>query len=123
MQREEDFSHLGDKQRRQAPVVELSATKVDFGDVAAGTGAVERTLQVKNTGRHALKLRRLFVPGGEGITATCDQAEIKRGHTATVTLRLDPSRRRGTVVNTSLNVITNDPYTPQSLVRLVGIVH
>ncbi len=118
----EDFTRLSEKQRRNAPVVELSTSKIDFEDVAPND-PVQRTLTINNTGKSTLKLRRLFVPGGEGITATCDKAEVKPGKQATVTITLNPALHSGKVLNTTLNVITNDPYTSQSLVRLVGLIH
>lgn len=121
LQVKENFSKLSEKQRRNAPVAEISTDKVDFGTLAPN-GQVSRTLTVTNRGKDTLRLRRLFVPEGEGITATSDRGALKKGQSATVTVTLNASARHDSVVNTLLTVVANDPYSPQTQVRLVGIV-
>ena len=122
LQVKEDFSRLTEKQRRNAPVVEVSTDKVDF-DRLAPNDPVERTFTITNRGKDVLRLRRLFVPAGEGITATADRYELKKGQSATVTVTLDAPARHDSVVNSRLTIISNDPYTPQTMVRVVGIVY
>ena len=117
----EDFSKLSDKQRRNAPAIEVSTAKVDF-EVAAPNQPVQRTFTITNRGNDKLQLRRLFVPEGEGITAEANIATLKKGQTATVAVTLNAPQHHDSVVNTYLTIITNDPYTPQTTVRLVGIV-
>lgn len=118
----EDFSKLTPEQLKKAPVAQLSAQKVDFGDaIDASVAVVERTLTLRNTGKSLLEVRRLFIPHGEGVEATCPVTTIKAGKSAEITLRLKPSAMREAMLSTTLNVITNDPYEPQQLVRLVGL--
>ena len=117
----EDFSKLTDKQRRNAPVVDVSTDKVDFETVAPND-PVERTFTITNHGQDPLRIRRLFIPEGEHLTAKIDNEVVKKGKTATVTVTLDSPAAHDSVVNTQLTVITNDPYTPITEVRVVGIV-
>lgn len=118
----EDFSKLNPEQLRKAPVATLSADKVDFGDqIDPAGGPVERTLTLKNTGKTPLELRRLFVPHGEGVEASADAGVLRPGKSAQIALRLDPAAIKGAMLSTTLLVITNDPYDPQQLVRLVGL--
>ena len=112
---------MTEKQRRNAPVIEVSTDKVDF-KTCAPNEPVTRTFTITNRGKDVLRLRRLFVPEGEGITATSDRDELKKGQSATVSVTLDTSARANSVVNTLLTIIANDPYTPQTQLRLVGIV-
>lgn len=121
LQVKEDFSKLTDKQRRNAPVIAVSTDKVDF-ETCAPNDPVQRTFTITNRGKDKLLLRRLFVPEGEGVTAVADRDVLKKGQTATITVTLDASARHDSVVNTRLTIITNDPYTPQMQVRVVGIV-
>lgn len=117
----ENFENLTSQQRRDAPVVSVSADKLDFGILFPGEQA-KRTLTVTNTGKRDLMLRRLFAPGGEGISLAADKQAVPSGKTATVTVTIDTASLRGTVVNTTADIITNDPYMPQTRVRIVGLV-
>ncbi|MDO4512099.1 MAG: DUF1573 domain-containing protein [Bacteroidales bacterium] len=121
LQVKEDFSRLTDKQRRNAPVIAVSTDKVDF-ETLAPNEPVQRTFTITNRGNDVLRLRRLFIPEGEGLSASADRYELKKGQSATVTVTLDTPARHDSVVNSRLTIIANDPYTPQTIVRLVGIV-
>lgn len=117
----EDFSKLTEKQRKNAPIVEVLTDKIDFETVAAGSSTT-RMLTVKNLGKDKLIIRRLFVPDNEGIVANCEKKELKRGQTTSIAVTLNGGNMPGKIVNTQLTIITNDPYTPQTLVRMVGQV-
>ena len=121
LQVKEDFSKLSVKQLRQAPVIEVSTDKVDF-QVVAPNEPVQRSFTITNRGKDKLLLRRLYVPDGEGISAETNACTLKKGQSATVTVTLNAPHRHDSVVNTRLTIISNDPYTPQAEVRLVGIV-
>ena len=121
LQVREDFSKLSEKQLRQAPAIEVSTDKIDF-QVAAPNEPVQRTFTITNRGKDKLHVRRLFVPEGEGISAACNVGTLKKGQTGTVTVTLNAPQRHDSVVNTNLTIITNDPHSPQTVVRIVGIV-
>ena len=82
----------------------------------------ERLLTIRNEGKNKLAIRRLFVPEGEGVTVHYGKTELKKGEETTITLIVDSNKVKGNVLNSRLAIITNDPYTPQSTVRLVGQV-
>ena len=117
----EDFSKLSDKDKRNAPVATFSTDKVDFGTMTQGT-TTERVLTIRNEGKNKLAIRRLFVPEGEGVTVHCGKTELKKGEETTIALIVDSNKVKDKVLNSQLTIITNDPYTPQSTVRLVGQV-
>lgn len=118
----EDFSHLTDKQRQEAPVATVDCgERLDFGTIVAGKPE-SRTLTVTNKGKDMLHIRRVWVPDGEGVTATVSKSEIKRGKSATITVTVDPSKVDGDIMNVPLTLMTNDPDTPRITVRLVGLI-
>ena len=117
----EDFDSLTDKQRADAPVVSMDGDRIDFGTLHRGQAAT-RSITITNKGKDKLAIRRLWVPEGEGVTASADKTELKRGKTATITVTVDPAVVTGDLLNVPLTVMTNDPETPRTTIRLVGII-
>lgn len=118
----EDFSHLSDRQRLDAPVVSVDCgERLDFGSIDAA-GPVTRTFNIANKGKERLIVRRLWVPACEGVTLKADKLDIKRGKAAAVTVTVDPTLQQGKVLNVPLTIMTNDPAMPRVTVRLVGVI-
>lgn len=118
----ESFEHLSERQRADAPAVRVDCgDRLDFGTMSARETAT-RTFSVINTGKDKLALRRLWVPDGEGITVKADKQEVKHGKKALVTVTVDTSMQSGGLLNVPLTLITNDPDSPRTTIRLVGII-
>ena len=118
----EDFSNLTDKQRQDAPVVDVDCgDRLDFATLSASTAAA-RSFTITNKGKDNLILRRLWVPEGEGITIKTDKQIIKRGKKATVQVTVDPACQQDNMLNVPLTLMTNDPESPIVTIRLVGII-
>lgn len=118
----EDFSNLTDKERRDAPVIEVDCGEsLDFGTLKAGETVI-RTFTVKNKGKSPLAIRRLWVPDAEGVTVGEVHKDIKRGKSATVTVTVDTSQIHGGMLNVPLTLMSNDPDSPRLKIRLVGII-
>ena len=115
----EDFSKMTDKDRGKAPDAVFSTDKVDFGTLPGGE-AVTRTFTIKNEGKRNLIIRRLYIPEGN-ITAQADVLEVKKGKKATVSVTVNGLQEP--VLNTTLTVISNDPYKPRQTLRLVGLTN
>ncbi len=113
----EDFSKLTDKERRNAPDAVFSTDKLDFGTLT-GDEAVTRSFTIKNEGKNNLIIRRLYIPE-ENITAQTDILEVKKGKKATINVTVNGCKEA--MLNTTLTVISNDPYQPRQTVRLVGL--
>ena len=118
----ESFDNMTDRQRANAPAIMADCgDRVDFGSLTLGETA-QRTFTVTNKGKDLLAIRRVWVPEGEGITATADRQEIKRGKKATVTVTVDTSKLQDGLLNVPLTLMTNDPVNPRMTIRLVGII-
>ena len=119
---QERFDHLTDKERENAPIVGTDCDdRIDFGAMRRGE-TVTRTFMVTNKGKSPLVIRRVWVPGGEGVTVTVDRNEVKRGKTATVTVTVNTGLVEDNLLNVPLTLMCNDPDTPQQTIRLVGII-
>ena len=115
----EDFSRLTDKQRLQAPVAHLACSeRLDFGSFKPRQTVTRQTI-LKNNGKQTLEVRRLWSPT-PGVTATIDKTSIKKGKTGTLQVTVDSALINEPLLNTMLNIITNDPASPRITVRLVG---
>lgn len=115
----EDFSDLTAKERANAPKLTLSTRKVEFGTVAKGDAVVNQ-VTVTNTGKsnlliHSVKSTSII------MKCTFDKAEVKPGETATIEISVDTKRTSGRQYKT-VNVITNDPTTPNQTITLSGNV-
>ena len=118
----ENFKGLTDKQRQDAPVARVDCgDRLDFGTIAPNETAT-RTFTVTNRGKDVLVIRRLWAPDGEGITATANRTELKRGKSATVTVNVNTAAIKGDLLNVPLTLLCNDPDQPQVTIRLVGII-
>jgi len=118
----ENFSHLTEAQRHDAPIVIADCgERLDFGSIA-GSDPVTRTFSIANKGKDRLIVRRLWVPEGEGITLQADKHDIKRGKAATVAVTVNPTLMTGEILNVPLTIMTNDPASPRVTVRIVGII-
>lgn len=118
----ESFDNLTDKQRQDAPVVGVDCgDRLDFETMSASTTAT-RSFTISNKGKDNLIIRRLWAPEGEGVSIKTDKQIIKRGKKATVHVTVDTASQQGNMLNVPLTLMTNDPETPRTTIRLVGII-
>lgn len=119
---EEDFSGLTEKQLANAPAITTDTDMLDYGDFGRSDDKIIRRLRVTNTGKSDLVIRRL-ASSDPWISVDASFTKLKKGKSGTVTVTLDPNRLRGPLLNSRLQIITNDPARPLTTVRLVGIPH
>ena len=118
---EEDFSRLTPGQRAKAPMIELEGDRVNFGEIPADGGVQTRTFTIANTGQSDLLLRRVYTID-PGVTVTDVPAKVKKGKKASVTIAVDPARLPADILNARIQVISNDPESPITIMRAVGEV-
>lgn len=114
----EDFSQLTDEERANVPICEIPSEKLIFEGLHIGEIA-ENNFSIKNAGKSNLIIRRVMSLD-KAITAKCDKTLLKPGKEATVTIKVNPNKVSGNVLNSQITIITNDPSTPRTTVRVVG---
>ena len=115
----EDFSILTDRERERAPEAVVSCgERLNFDAVTQGE-VMRQTFTITNRGKDRLHLRRLWT-GSNGITASADRQEVKRGKDMTVTVTVDTNVYQEPLLNALLTVMTDDPAHPSRTIRLVG---
>ena len=105
----EDFSKLTPKQLKNAPVSEVSATAIDFGDMQKNASKTE-TITIKNTGKSPLIIRKLDVSNSL-YTVRANMMEVPAGATAEITVNFKAPNRNSTQ-SASVDIVTNDPANP-----------
>lgn len=119
---EEDFSGLTEKQLADAPRIITDTDMLDFGDFFRTGQPITRQLRVTNTGKNDLLIRRGHT-SEPGFTVKAPFSKLKKGKSGTVTVTFDPASFSAPLLNSRLQVITNDPSHPLTTIRLVGIPH
>lgn len=119
LNRVEDFSHLTQQQRTDAPVAVIGQRRVDLGRIDRNGGVIRATATVENRGKDKLIIRRVYADC-EAITATVKTTAVKRGKSAEIVIEIDPSRLNGALLNQRVTIITNDPFNPVQYLRVVA---
>lgn len=117
----EDFTKLSPKQLAKAPAIRIENSSADFGALDAASSAVERTVEIANTGKSSLEIRRVYT-ATPGVSAAIDRTSLKPGKKAVITITVDPAELAGALLNARISVITNDPTQPIATVRAVGTI-
>lgn len=102
-----------------APHASLSTVKIDLGQLHR-EDKKEASFSIKNTGKDPLLIRKLST-SDKSITLSIDKTKIKKGRKATVRVVIDTSKALGDILNSKVTIITNDPDSPQRIVRVVGL--
>lgn len=117
----EDFTRLSPKQLAKAPAIRIEDPSADFGTVDANGPAAVRTVEIANTGKSTLEIRRVYTVS-PGVNAAVDRTSLKPGKKAVVTITVDPAALEGALLNARISVISNDPAAPISTIRAVGSI-
>lgn len=117
----EDFTKLTPKQLAKAPVIRIEDPSADFGEIDSSGLPVEKTIEISNSGKSTLEVRRVYTVT-PGVQAEIDRSSVKPGKKAVITIRVNPSELEGALLNARIPVITNDPTQPISTVRAVGTI-
>jgi len=116
----EDFSKMTPKQLKNAPVGNISAEEVNFGEMGKNTSKNE-IVKLTNTGKSPLIIRDL-----QSSTAiykvTSNMMTIPVGGTAEITISFKAPGRTSTQ-NGTVDIITNDPNNPVRTIKLTAKVN
>ena len=112
---EEDFSKLTAEQLANAPVANFIEKTYDFGDMNQGDKK-EYTFTLKNDGKSDLIIRNVRTSCGCTAVAPSKKV-IAAGESAPIKVAFDSRGKRGRQ-SKSITVITNDPKTPTTILRI-----
>lgn len=101
------------------PVAVAPAPAFDFGTVLDGREVVT-TYALRNTGNAELRIEE--VSTGCGCTEAGYDRSITAGGEGKITIRLDTTGYGGKRIQQSIKVRTNDPVTPETELRIGGMV-
>jgi hypothetical protein len=114
---EEDFSHLSEKERRDAPIITFENPDFDFGSTKS-KNKIEHVFKFKNEGKRDLIIHKIRATCG--CTAIAPQKTvIKPGETSSFKATFTPGSRTGKQ-RKSIYVICNDPSKPTVRVMFSG---
>lgn len=113
----EDFSKLTPAQRANAPKVEVSENKIDFGPVTSGQ-RITKEIKIKNTGKSVLHIRKI-TNGNQALKPSVNRMSIPAGGEATLSVTLEGSHSKRPVAE-NLIILTNDPDKYSLPVRITA---
>ncbi len=116
----DDFSKLTATERANAPKANLSVRKMDFGTVNRGEKVV-KTITLKNDGKSLL---RVYAVKSTSSLVTCavSKSELSVGESTDIQIVVDTEKTRGRQYKT-INIISNDPISPNLTFTLSGTVN
>lgn len=113
----EDFTKLSSAQRENAPKIESSENKIDFGAVSPNQ-KISKEVKIKNTGKSILHIRKITC-GHSAVKPSINRMSIPAGSEATLTILLDAATVKRAIAE-NLVIITNDPTKPSLPVRITA---
>lgn len=112
---EEDFSALKEEDLKNAPVADFDTKDFDFGDIKQGS-KVQHTFTLKNSGKRDLIIRRISTSCG--CTAVSPEKNIVTpNESVPLKVQFDSTGKLGRQ-NKSITIITNDPKSPTTILRI-----
>lgn len=115
----EDFSNMSPEKMEKAPVAVPSTERVELGKISHKSDPVFIKFQLKNEGKSDLNIRRLYSVD-KGVVAKAKDKVIKKEKSTDIVIIIDPKQQTGSLINSRLQIITNDPVHPIHNVRIVG---
>ncbi len=116
---EEDFSKLSQKELQNAPAIDFNERVYDFAEITEGQ-KVEYTFKVLNKGKSDLLIRS--VKASCGCTAANPTSNvIKPGTNTDLKVVFDSNGKLG-LQNKTITIISNDPNSSTSILRISGTV-
>lgn len=115
----EDFSKLDASQMKKAPIAIPEKERIDFGYISKKRGPVAQTFRLENAGKSDLVIRRAYSTD-KGISVAAKSNTVKKGKSTDITVTVDPAACQGALLNSTVQIITNDPLHPVYTIRIVG---
>lgn len=115
----EDFTNVDPEKLAKSPIASPSTDRIDLGKVKHDAQPIFVKFTLANNGKSDLKIRRLYCVD-KGIAAKAISDTVKKEKSTDIILAVDPRQLTGDIINSRLQIITNDPQHPVQTVRIVG---
>lgn len=102
----EDFSHLSQQQRQQAPRIDASSTSL-----ALHSKQCKQSIIIKNMGQNDLIIRKVANSLPQIFKVQLSRSTIHPGKSATLTVTFLPKHCLSSTLNHHISLICNDPIT------------
>ena len=116
---EENFKRLTPGERMNAPAIAVSPQRIDLGIINRSDDIITKEITIENFGKRTLELRRVYAYNAN-VDVSVNKENIKKGKTAKVTVKIDPSKIEGEYLNAHIIIIGNDPERPKTTVRITA---
>ncbi len=118
----EDFSRLTDRERAEAPVIDVDPVAIDLERISKTDKPVKRSFSIANRGKSTLLIRRISC-GDSAVEVKLKDSKVKPGKSVKAEVTVYPDRIGNTeLLNARINIIANDPERSSTMVRVVGEV-
>ena len=112
-----DFSKLTTAQRAMAPVVQLSATEIDFGEMG-NKKTLKKHITITNTGRSDLKMEDIQVTS-PALNVSLKKQVLAPGKSTKMYISVNAKYLRSNAKRTPrVLMITNDPKHPKNEITI-----
>ncbi len=116
---EENFKRLTPGERMNAPAIAVSPQRIDLGIINRSDDIITKEITIENFGKRTLELRRVYAYNAN-VDVIVNKENIKKGKTAKVTVKIDPSKIEGEYLNAHIIIIGNDPERSKTTVRITA---
>lgn len=116
----ENFNALTPGQRMNAPGIAIDPARADLGMIPADSEPRDVRFTITNTGNDPLLIRRVQAIDSAVTDVKISSKKIKKGKSATLTLKVDPSKAHSEIINSRVSITANDPDNSVSIVRVTA---
>lgn len=119
---QEDFSGLSGNELKKSPIIEMQTRMIDLNIIDRAKGKQTIKDRITNNGKNPLIIHRVYSPD-RAITVNVGNNKLKGGKYTDLTVEVDPEEiPEGEPLNARITLITNDPSSPMTIIRIVGEV-
>ena len=116
---EEDFSSMTVEQRQKAPIFEIEEREIDLGSVKAGE-KLQKKVSFKNVGVNPLIIRTIINNNTDMVSVAADKLTVKGGKSGSLKVAVvTKADSQSTTFRRQIEVITNDPKSPKTILTIV----
>ena len=114
----EERKKLTPEEAQNAPMIFIEKNLIDLGNVVSGK-IIKASFYISNEGKSELQIKRIYSIE-ESIAVKRMPTKLSAGDRKEVEIEIDSSKMPQGVFNVKLEIISNDPLHPTTMLRIVG---